>query len=268
MSASEHHKFLLASLVGTLVCHAAAKNLVVSAKFKMQNGEAIGGCTKFGGIGNYIDLHLKQDGQSYEAAERATYRLLNGVGIDSKFDSSKYRAEQKKAAEEKAAAIAERKEVKAAKKKTDAAVKATLAKKYKTDLEKMQAAFDKRETNAADKVTTEAEKQTRPLQKQLAVLESKIKDMTKVAASADCVVGDEAKALRLADTFARNVAVSISESGRVNDKKLAVAARKAAVEFCKLRGISFLTESTTVRETAEEETVRLDEELYAAHGAA
>lgn len=48
-------------------------------------------------------------------------------------------------------------------------------------------------------------------------------------------------ALELADTFALNIAAGVNSSGTVNDKKAIRTARKAAVEYCKLRGISFLT---------------------------
>jgi len=52
------------------------------------------------------------------------------------------------------------------------------------------------------------------------------------------------EALKFADTFARNVAMAVSASGKVNDVKAVKAARKAAVLYCKLRGISFLVEAT------------------------
>jgi len=52
------------------------------------------------------------------------------------------------------------------------------------------------------------------------------------------------EALKFADTFARNIAVAVNASGKVNDVKAVKAARKAAVLYCKLRGISFLVEAT------------------------
>jgi hypothetical protein len=50
---------------------------------------------------------------------------------------------------------------------------------------------------------------------------------------------DVLSALELADTFARNIAEAVNASGTVNDAKAVKAARKAAVEYCKLRRISF-----------------------------
>jgi hypothetical protein len=51
-------------------------------------------------------------------------------------------------------------------------------------------------------------------------------------------------ALKFADTFARNIAVAVNSSGTVNDKKAVKVARKAAVQYCKLRGIPFNVEPT------------------------
>ena len=143
MSATELHKYLRASLIGHIFCHDAAKNLVVSAKLKMQSGEPIGGCTKFTGIGGYIDLHLKRDGQSYEAAERAVYRLLNGVGIDVKYDSSEYRAANKKAREEKEATLAKKREFKEAKSELDEKAAKAKVLKDKKNAEVVEESLDK-----------------------------------------------------------------------------------------------------------------------------
>lgn len=48
-------------------------------------------------------------------------------------------------------------------------------------------------------------------------------------------------ALELADTFALKIAAAVNSSGKVNDAKAVKDARKAAIAYCKLRGISFLT---------------------------
>jgi hypothetical protein len=105
---------LLGSLIGTVVCHQAAKIYVLEAKRRMQNGQPVGGCLTFKGKGGLVDLHFRREGQTLEAACRAAYRLLGGLGILDKYDSSatkKKNAEKKverqkakdKAAEEKAA---------------------------------------------------------------------------------------------------------------------------------------------------------------------
>jgi len=51
-------------------------------------------------------------------------------------------------------------------------------------------------------------------------------------------------AVELADTFARDIAMAVNANGKVNDVKAVKAARKAAVLYCKLRGISFLVDAT------------------------
>jgi len=51
-------------------------------------------------------------------------------------------------------------------------------------------------------------------------------------------------ALRFADSFARNIAIAVNASGKVNDVEAVKSARKTAVLYCKLRGISFLVEAT------------------------
>ena len=79
MTATELHKNLTAALVGTIVCYAAAKNLVVSAKMRMQAGETVGGCLTFTGVGGYVDLYVRKPSQSLDAAVRASYRLLGGL---------------------------------------------------------------------------------------------------------------------------------------------------------------------------------------------
>ena len=53
---------------------------------------------------------------------------------------------------------------------------------------------------------------------------------------------DEANALKLADIFARNIAMSLNKSGTVADAKLLASARKTAIAYCKLRGISFVAD--------------------------
>jgi hypothetical protein len=123
MTATELHKNLTAALVGTIVCYAAAKNLVVSAKMRMQAGETVGGCLTFTGVGGYVDLYVRKPSQSLDAAVRASYRLLGGLGIDEKHDGTEARAAKKKAAEEKAKQIAGKKAVKAARLALDEAAK-------------------------------------------------------------------------------------------------------------------------------------------------
>ena len=134
MTAEELHKSLLASLVGTLVCYAAAKVLAVAAKLRMQNGEAVGGCLTFTGPGGYVDKYLRRKDQNLEAAVRASYRLLDGLGISEKFDGSEARAAKKKAAEEKAKEIADKKADKEARRKLDEKVQQAKALKEKTAL--------------------------------------------------------------------------------------------------------------------------------------
>jgi hypothetical protein len=123
MTATELHKNLTAALVGTIVCYAAAKNLVVSAKMRMQAGETVGGCLTFTGVGGYVDLYVREPSQSLDAAVRASYRLLGGLGIDEKHDGTEARAAKKKAAEENAKQIAGKKAVKAARLALDEAAK-------------------------------------------------------------------------------------------------------------------------------------------------
>jgi len=77
-------------------------------------------------------------------------------------------------------------------------------------------------------------------------------------------------ALELADTFALNIAKAVNANGKVNDAKAVKAARKAAVEYCKLRGISFAAERNEKRaaksiettETFAQETDRLLAEAH------
>jgi hypothetical protein len=135
MTATELHKNLTAALVGTIVCYAAAKNLVVSAKMRMQAGETVGGCLTFTGVGGYVDLYVRKPSQSLDAAVRASYRLLGGLGIDEKHDGTEARAAKKKAAEEKAKQIADKKAVKAARLALDEAAKKAKVLKDKTNIE-------------------------------------------------------------------------------------------------------------------------------------
>jgi hypothetical protein len=150
MTATELHKALRASLVGTLVCHAAAKNLAVAAKRRMQAGEPVGGCLTFTGVGGYVDKFVRQEGQSLEAANRASYRLLDGLGISEKFDGSVARAANKKKAEEKAKKIADKKESKAkdkaARLKLDEKARKAKSLKDKNYIEILEAEIDKLKT--------------------------------------------------------------------------------------------------------------------------
>jgi hypothetical protein len=77
-------------------------------------------------------------------------------------------------------------------------------------------------------------------------------------------------ALELADTFALSIAAAVNSNGKVNDVKVVKAARKAAVAYCKLRGISFVSERAEKRvpkpvettETFAQETDRLLAEAH------
>jgi hypothetical protein len=106
MSAAVLHRNLEASLVGTIVCYTAAKNLIVSAKIRMQGGEKIGGCLTFLGEGGYVDTYIRKHHQNLDAAVRAAYRLLDGLGIDEKHNGSharKAKAKKNNDAKKKAA---------------------------------------------------------------------------------------------------------------------------------------------------------------------
>jgi hypothetical protein len=181
MTATELHKNLTAALVGTIVCYAAAKNLVVSAKMRMQAGETVGGCLTFTGVGGYVDLYVRKHSQSLEAAVRASYRLLGGLGIDEKHDGTEARAAKKKAAEEKAKQIAEKKADKAARLALDEAAKKAKVLKDKTNVEVLEAALEKGKTMTQAEIEEAAQKLQRPLVKQLQAATQRIDEAAKIA---------------------------------------------------------------------------------------
>jgi len=162
MSAAELHKNMLASLVGFIVCYETAKNLVAAAKRRMQDGELVGGCLFFCGVDGYIDRYLKQPGQSLEAAKRATYRMLDGLGVDVKHDGTEARDARKKAAQEKAKRIADKKvntaADKAARLKYDTAAAKSKSLKDKTYIETLEAKID-----MLEKTPSQAEATARPI---------------------------------------------------------------------------------------------------------
>jgi len=185
MTAAELHKNLSAALVGTVVCYAAAKNLVVSAKMRMQAGEPVGGCLTFTGVGGYVDRHLRKPSQSLAAAVRASYRLLGGLGIDEKHDGTEARAAKKKAAEEKAQKIADKKAAKAARLALDEAAKNAKVLKDKTNIEVLEAALEKRTTTTQAEIEEAAGKLQRPLLKQLQAATQRIDEAAAIAGAAD-----------------------------------------------------------------------------------
>ena len=181
MNAAELHKNLSAALVGTIVCYAAAKNLVVSAKMRMQAGEPVGGCLTFTGVGGYVDLYVRKPSQSLDAAVRASYRLLGGLGIDEKHDGTETRAAKKKAAEEKAKKIADKKAVKAARLALDEAAKKAKVLKDKTNIEVLEAALEKGHAMTQAEIEEAAEKLQRPLVKQLQAATQRIDEAATIA---------------------------------------------------------------------------------------
>ncbi len=108
MTAENLHTVLLASLCGYVVNGFTAKHAVTAAKLKMQSGIAVGGCLEFTTKNGYVDTYLrdKENGQTLGTAVRYFYRLLDGVGVDTKYDSSEEKKKRKeiKAAEEAEAA--------------------------------------------------------------------------------------------------------------------------------------------------------------------
>lgn len=146
LSVEKLHVVLLASIRGTLVCYSTAKVLIFAAKLKMHAGIPVGGCLNFTGIGGYIDLYVREEGQTLEVAVRKSYRLLDGLGISEKFDGSKAREAKKKAADEKAKRIQDRKDAKAkdaaARIKLDEAAAKAKSIQDKTYIETLEAEID------------------------------------------------------------------------------------------------------------------------------
>ena|SRR5271168_5036868 len=222
MTAEKLHKALLASLVGTLACHAAAKVLTVAAKLRMQAGEEVGGCTTFTGPGGYVDKYLRQEGQTLEAAVRASYRLLDGLGISEKFDGSAARAAKKKAVEEKAKRIADKKEAAEARRKLDEKVQQAKALKEKSNAEAVEVAFEKQKKVTQAEIVAEAAKMQRPLVQQLEVAERRIKDAALIAARKSKA---DAAAEALADYVLQNVTSDGAASVAVAKKIYVLAAK-------------------------------------------
>jgi hypothetical protein len=141
MTAENLHTVLLNSLSGYLVNGITAKHAVTAAKLKMQNGEAVGGCLKFTTKDGYVDTYLrdKENGQTLTAAVRYFYRLLDGVGIDTKYDSSESKKKRKELQAAKEKEAEKRKKDKEAKTARDARQKLADAKKQKTASEIIEA---------------------------------------------------------------------------------------------------------------------------------
>lgn len=161
MPVEELHRDLQDSLVflaGTTACFEAAKNLVAAAKRRMQAGELVGGCSNFTGVGGYIDMYLRRDGQSLEAAQRASYRLLDGLQISEKFDGSKAKLEKKRKANEKAKRIQDKKDArekdKAARLKLDEAAEKAKSIKDKSYIETLEKELDELKKSATQAEVT------------------------------------------------------------------------------------------------------------------
>jgi hypothetical protein len=209
MNAEDIHRFLLPALRGTIICYAASKMLVAAAKAKMQNGEPVGGCLNFNGVGGYIDLYLRKEGQTLEAAKKASYRLLDGLGISEKFDGSVARAARKKAAEEKAKLLADKAADKAARLALEEKVRQAKALKEKSNAEAVEAAFEKQKNVTQAEIVAEAAKMQRPLVQQLETAERKIKDAARIA-------DRKSKADVAAENLVHYILQNVSSSGTVS----------------------------------------------------
>lgn len=209
MTAEDIHRLLLPALRGTVICYAAAKMLIAAAKMKMQNGEAVGGCLYFKGVGGYVDKYLRREGQTLEAAEKASYRLLDGLGISEKFDGSVARAAKKKAAEEKAKLLADKAADKAARLALEEKVRQTKALKEKSNAEAVEAAFEKQKNVTQAEIVAEAAKMQRPLVQQLETAERKIKDAARIA-------DRKFKADVAAENLVHYILQNVSSSGTVS----------------------------------------------------
>jgi len=222
LTAEDIHRLLLPALRGTVICYAAAKMLIAAAKMKMQNGEPVGGCLTFTEPGGYVDKYARREGQTLEAAVRASYRLLDGLGISEKFDGSAARAAKKKAAEEKAKRVAEEKEDREARSKLDEKVREAAAFKEKTEIERLEAALEKQKAATAAEIAAEAAKMQRPLTQQLEVAEKKIRDAALIAGHR---TDAEASADDLADYVLKNVTRDGYASPQVAMRIYALAAK-------------------------------------------
>jgi hypothetical protein len=209
MTAEDIHRFLLPALRGTIICYAASKMLIAAAKAKMQNGEAVGGCLYFDGVGGYVDKYIRREDQTLEAAVRASYRLLDGLQISEKFDGSVARAAKKKAAEEKAKLLADKAADKAARIALEEAAQKQKSLQEKTNIEVLEAALEKQKTVTATEIAAEAGKLQRPLAQQLEVAEKKICDAAKIA-------DRKSKADVAAENLVHYILQNVSSSGTLS----------------------------------------------------
>lgn len=88
LSAAEVHKRLCASLTSVAVQYTTAKNLIADAKRRMQDGEAVGGCTTWTA---YVDRYLRKPEESLPVVIRRLYRALDGEAVNPKYDGSEQR---------------------------------------------------------------------------------------------------------------------------------------------------------------------------------
>lgn len=155
MSPEDLHINIQACITGYFVNRASARNLIAAAKRMIESGIPVGGCTTFTA---YIDLYRRAEGQSHEAAQRQTYRLLKGLGIDIKFDTAAVRHANKTKREEKEKAVADRKQKKAddkaARLKLDTAAAKAKSLKDTTHIQKLEEKLDKLEKSQAEVTAT------------------------------------------------------------------------------------------------------------------
>src|ERR1019366_9701279 len=101
--------------------------------------------------------YIRGEGQTLEAAQRASYRLLNGLAISEKYDGSAARLEKKRKADEKAKRIVDKKAEKDAAVKLEEAADKSKSLKLKTYTETLEAEIDK-----LKKTPPQAEASARP----------------------------------------------------------------------------------------------------------
>jgi len=144
LTAEALHPVLLNSLHGYLANGLTAKHAVQAAKLKMQAGEAVGGCETFTSEGGYVDRYLrdKEGGETLSTANRYFYRLLEGVGVDAKYDSSEAKARRKEAAAAKAEAIEKRSVDREAAKKLQAVQDKADEKRHKKNAKIVETSLD------------------------------------------------------------------------------------------------------------------------------
>jgi hypothetical protein len=169
---------LQATLVGVVAFDTAARNLVAAANRRMQAGEFIGGCNT---LKSFVEKYVLRPGESLAVAVRRTYRLLNGVGVNEKYDSSAARAAIKAAEEKKAKEAEARKKDRDARLKLEEAARRQKSLQEKSNAEAVEAAFENQKKVTHAEIVAEAAKMQRPLVKQLETAERKIKDAAKIA---------------------------------------------------------------------------------------